>query len=43
MDLLKDIIYNKIEEDEIIVTISGKNTDIDKIVESTCYKTLNEI
>ena len=43
MDLLKDIIYNKIEEDEITVTVSGKNTDIDKLVESTCYKALNEI
>ncbi|MGN0450440.1 MAG: hypothetical protein ACI4G0_08825 [Ruminococcus sp.] len=43
MDLLKDIIYNKIEEDKITVTVSGKNTDIDKLVESTCYKALNEI
>lgn len=43
MDLLKDIIYNKIEKDEITVTVSGKNADIDKIVESTCYKALNEI
>lgn len=43
MDLLKDIIYDKIERDEIIVTIAGKNTDIDKIVEGTCYKALNEI
>lgn len=24
MDLLKDIIYNKIEKDEITVTVSGK-------------------
>lgn len=43
MDLLKDIIYDKIEKNEITVTIVGKNTDIDKIVESTCYKALNEI
>lgn len=43
MYLLKDIIYNKIEKNEITVTVSGKNTDIDKIVESTCYKALNEI
>lgn len=43
MDLFKDVIYDKIKKDEITVIISGKNADIDRIVESTCYKALNEI
>ena len=41
MDLFKDVIYDKIKKDEITVIISGKNADIDRIVESTCYKALN--
>ena len=43
MELLKDIIYDKIEKDEINVIILGKNTDIYKLLESTCYKALNDI
>ncbi|MGN0502077.1 MAG: hypothetical protein ACI4HN_04055 [Ruminococcus sp.] len=42
-DLLKDIIYDKIKKNKITVSISEKNVDIDRIVESTCYKALNEI
>ena len=43
MDLFMDVIYDKIKKDEITVIILGYNADIDRIVESTCYKVLNEI